>query len=94
MMLEECERSSTPVSLREPHFSVFPEFKDASYCRRYELLCERLVRERLYDAACLILSNAKTGIRGVFREPEPEFSFRNFAMSLMARAAAFAETRK
>jgi hypothetical protein len=94
MLLEDTPDAFEPVKTPQPHFRVFPEFKDASYCRRYELLCERLVRERLYDAACLILSNARTGIRGVFREPEPEFSFRNFAMSLMARAAAFAKTRK
>jgi len=76
------------------HFKVFPEFKNASYCKRYELLCERLVRDRLYDAACLILSNAETGARGMFREPSSEFSFRNFAMSLIARAEALAKARK
>lgn len=94
MLLEDTPAAFEPVKTPEPHFKVFPEFKDASYCKRYELLCERLVRDRLYDAACLILSNAKTGVRGTFREPEPEFSFRNFAMSLTARAQAFAKMRK
>ncbi len=94
MLLEDTPAAFEPVRTPEPHFRVFPEFKDASYCKRYELLCERLVRERLYDAACLIVSTSQTGIRGAFREPEPEFSFRNFAMSLIARAGAFAKTRR
>jgi len=93
MLLEDTQAAFEPVHTPEPHFAVFPEFKNASYCKRYELLCERLVRDRLYDAACLVLSNAETGIRGVFREPSPEFCFRNFAVSLMARAEAFAKTR-
>src|SRR5262249_20451246 len=64
MLLEECDRSLTPVRVEEPHFSVFPEFKHASYAKRYELLCERLVRERLYDAACFVLSSRVEGPNG------------------------------
>ncbi|NEX15039.1 MAG: hypothetical protein C1941_10180, partial [Prosthecochloris sp.] len=40
---------TTPVRVDEPHFEVFPEFKEASYAKRYGLFCERLMRERLYD---------------------------------------------
>ena len=36
-MLEECEASKRPVTVHEPHFKVFPEFRGASYLRRYEL---------------------------------------------------------
>lgn len=56
MLLEECERSTTEVRCVEPHFPVFPEFKGASYARRYQLLCERLVERRLYSAAALELT--------------------------------------
>jgi hypothetical protein len=38
-MLEDCEASNRPVSVQEPHFKVFPEFKKASYMKRYELFC-------------------------------------------------------
>lgn len=34
MLLEEAPESTRPVQAREPHFKVFPEFKDASYARR------------------------------------------------------------
>ena len=69
MLLEEHKKSTRPVRLREPHFPAFPEFHDASYQRRYELFCTRLVRERLYDAACLIVSPSDKGSNGEYKEP-------------------------
>ena len=82
MLLEEAPRSTSPVSVSEPHFRVFEEFRNASYARRYELFCQKLVRERLYDAACFLLSDKVGGPKGKFREPSPGLSFRNFAASL------------
>ncbi len=35
MLLEDCDRSRSPVEVRQPHFPVFPEFKSASYSDRY-----------------------------------------------------------
>ena len=55
-VLEDCEKSRIPVKVSEPHFNVFPEFKNASYSDRYILLQQKLVRERLYDASSLILT--------------------------------------
>lgn len=78
---------------REPHFQVFPEFKDASYARRYEILLTKLVRERLYDTACLLMSDSVNGRQGVYREPAPELSSANFASSLLARLIAESKTR-
>jgi hypothetical protein len=94
MLLEETPRSMASVRVDEPHFDVFDEFKDTSYARRYELLCERLMRERLYDSACLIRSNPVDGLKGRFVEPNPEFAFRTFAASLTAHAFAYAKMRK
>jgi hypothetical protein len=65
-------------------------FQKRSYAKRYELVCERLVRDRLYDAACFFTSNAQTGRKGEYKEPNPELSIKNLAISLHARAAAFA----
>ncbi len=57
-------------------------------------MCQRLVRDRLYDAACFFTSNAITGKRGRYNEPNEELSMNNFAISLHARAAAFARMGK
>jgi hypothetical protein len=43
MLLEEHPKSVSPVEVCEPHFTVFPEFKNASYAKRYELLLRRLI---------------------------------------------------
>lgn len=92
-LLEECSRSLAPIGVKEPHFKVFDEFKEASYASRYEILLTKLLRDRLYDGACLLLSTKDGGLRGEFREPSEELTFQKFAGSLVARAVAFAKSR-
>ena len=93
MLLEDEPKSQSPVRVSEPHFEVFEEFKEASYAKRYELFCERLVRERLYDATCLLLSDRDDGVNGRYCEPNKEVNFKTFATSLSAHAMAFARMR-
>jgi hypothetical protein len=94
MLLEDAPGATQPVKVRQPHFKVFSEFKDASYARRYEILLTKLVRERLYDAACFLMSDAEKGVHGSYREPAPELSFQNFISSLLAKAIAVARTER
>jgi hypothetical protein len=56
-LLEDCQGTRSPVRVGEHHFPVFSEFVQASYARRYELLCKKLVLERKYAAACFMLSD-------------------------------------
>jgi hypothetical protein len=93
MLLEETEKSLSPVKVREPHFEVFEEFRDASYAKRYEILLTKLLRERLYDGACFLLTDRAKGAKGHYREPSAELSFQNFAQSLVARTIAYTRTR-
>jgi len=88
MLLEEAPGSITPVRAREPHFKVFEEFRTSSYARRYEILLTKLVRERLYDARCFLMSDSTAGTVGRYREPSRELSFSNFVTSLLAKAIA------
>ena len=93
-MLEEqpgSVRATKRIALKP--YAVDEAFQERSYAKRYELVCERLLRDRLYDAACFFTSNADTGKRGEFKEPNEELSIRNFAISLHARAAAFARAQ-
>lgn len=92
MLLEECPGSTNPVAVREPHFPVFPDFRDASYCRRYELLLTHCVRERLYDSVCFLLSEQSSGLSGRFREPSKDMTFDQFSASFLGRAFAFAKS--
>jgi hypothetical protein len=37
MLVEESSKSTTPVRAAEPHFKVFPEFRETPYLQRYEI---------------------------------------------------------
>jgi hypothetical protein len=91
MVLEEAKKSLSPIGVQEPHFKVFEEFRGASYAKRYEILLTKLVRERLYDSATLILTDRQTGRDGTYVEPSPELGFENLLVSLKARAVAIKE---
>ncbi len=82
MLLEDCAASRTPIDVEEPHFKVFPEFKGTSYMKRYELLLRRLVRERLYDSAALIVATEKQGKSGQYLEPAKDLRAKPFFASL------------
>lgn len=82
MLLEEVDGSTAPVRVEEPHFAVFPEFKNASYAERYEHTLLRLLREEVYDATCLLLTSNKTSSCSL-REPRKEIGFRRFVASLL-----------
>ena len=69
-LLEDRDNVKTPVANKEPYFAVDPVFRGeakrtgkgkekyegVSYSKRYELLCRRLVLERLYNSACFIMA--------------------------------------
>ncbi|MGH7943309.1 MAG: PaeR7I family type II restriction endonuclease [Limisphaerales bacterium] len=77
------------MSVKEPHFKVFPEFRNSSYAKRYELFCRRLVLERHYDSTAFLMSNAEKSANGDFSEPANDLTFQLFANSLAAHIAAF-----
>jgi len=87
-MLEDCEASKRPVTVQEPHFKVFPEFRGASYMRRYELFCRKLKLERHYTASAFITSSSETGLQGEFNTPAEDLSLERFAKALTAHIAA------
>jgi hypothetical protein len=88
-MLEDCQASNRPVKVREPHFKVFPEFVGASYMKRYELFCRKLILERHYTSSSFITSAGDSGIEGVYNEPANDLSFQYFARSLISHVGAF-----
>ena len=90
LLVEKAPGSTRPIRPQQSHFAVFKEFQDASYCERYAILLTKLVRDRLYDATCLLLSEPAKGARGVYDEPSNELSFERFVRSLLARARSAA----
>jgi len=91
-LLEDCDRVRTHVRNKEPYFKVDPVFDKASYSRRYELLCRRLVLERVYTAASLVMAtnSRKTAIT----QPAEDLSFKRFVAALRGHAVTFLGSRK
>ncbi len=88
-MLEDCKESTRPVRVKEPHFHVFQEFRGASYMKRYEIFCRKLLLERHYTASAFITSNRTDGPDGVYSTPSEELSVKNFAKTLIAHLGGF-----
>jgi hypothetical protein len=85
LLLEECEKSTKKISPRKGAFHTDPVFNDTSIRDRYGILCRRLVRERLYDAACFVTSSSDPD--EPIHEPDPELGFANFIAAIAGRAA-------
>ena len=60
----------------------------ASYLKRYEFLCQRLVKERLYTKAVLLTSQRNAAETGIFDEMSEMISFRGFITGWAGHAAA------
>ena len=88
-MLEDCEKSQRPVRVNSPHFDVFPEFVNASYAKRYELFCRKLVLERRYSASSFITSRRDTGIDGVYCEPSADLAVLVLLRRLVAQVSIY-----
>lgn len=87
MLVEDSPGSRSPINDRPRHFPVFPEFSKSSYLTRYRLLCQKLVREKLYSAASVIASPRATGKAGDFSDLSPDTSVREFVCALAAHSA-------
>lgn len=87
MMLEDCDKSRSPVKEACHNFSMFPEFRGASYAERYNLLCKRLMQEKLYSSAALMLSPRTAGKTGKYAELAEMTGIRSFFAGLAARVA-------
>jgi hypothetical protein len=88
MLVEDAPGSRSPVSDRSPHFPVRPEFQNASYLQRYDLLCRKLMQENLYTAASVITSPATAARNGKFAEVSELTGLKNFITTFAAHIAA------
>lgn len=88
-VIEHAPKSISPVKDRGvPVYPTDRTFAQTSYTDRYGILFDRLVRERLYDAACLISTVRGEGIHD---EPRPETSTHNLTAAIAGRVAYIRE---
>jgi len=88
VLVEDAPESRAPVSEKSPHFPVFPEFRGASYLARYDLLCQRLVKEQLYNAASVIASPRSGVDDGAYADISELTSLKNFVTAFAGHIAA------
>lgn len=105
-LLEDHDKVKTPVGNKEPYFPVDPEFRgDAkknkkgvekyqglSYSKRYELLCRRLVLERLYSSACFLMATNHKST--TITQPADDLSFQRFVAALRGHVVTFLGSQK
>lgn len=87
MLVESARGSLRSVTDRSPHFPTFPEFRGASYLQRYDLLCQKLVREKLYTSAALITSNRTAVTTGASESLSEMTSLKSFVAQYAAHIA-------
>ena len=79
-VVEKCNASDSEVKIDEPHFKTRAEFKKSSYLKRYEILCQKLIRERLYTSTTLIWTK-KSSRNAEYGYPTNALSFESFVSS-------------
>lgn len=90
MMVEDAPESRRPVRDSSPHFPVSGDFMAASYLKRYDLLCQRLMQEQLYTAAAVIAAERGAAAGGDFTDLSPMTSLKTFVTSLAGHVASAA----
>jgi hypothetical protein len=88
MMVEDAPESRRPVTDRSPHFPVFKEFQGASYLKRYDILCQRLVQEQLYTSACVLASPRTAATTGDYTQLSELTGLKTFVTTLAGHIAA------
>lgn len=88
ILVEDAPKSRSAVKTFSPHFPVFEEFKNSSYLERYDLLCQKLMREQLYTAASVIASPQDASKTGDFKSLSEMAGLKTFVTSLAGHIAA------
>lgn len=87
MLLEDCPKSAAPVRDTSPHFPVFPDFRNASYAQRYNVLCRKLMQEQLYTTACILTSPRTAVTTGDYAELSEMTGLRTFVTEFAGHVA-------
>ena len=87
MLVEDAPASRAPVKYRSPHFKIFQEFQGASYLKRYDILCQKLVREQLYTTAALVTSQRSAVNTGEYDSMSEMTSLRSFIAAFAGHIA-------
>jgi hypothetical protein len=81
-IIRDDEAIHRTTRFREPHFPVDDVFKGATYLKRFEVLCGRLVSERLYDNAWYVCLNSEADN---YYEPNSDMTWNKFEAAIRGK---------
>ena len=86
ILVEDEEKSSSPPKRGNPskHFAADPIFKTASYQQRMQILCERMVQERIYTAAAVETTLPNAAKSGKFSDLSKNTSLNKLVAKFLA----------
>lgn len=88
ILVEDADGSRKPIRNVSPHFPIFNEFRGATYADRYNILCRKLVQERLYSAASVLMSPRSAFEDGDYAELSELTGLRTFVTEFAGHIAA------
>jgi hypothetical protein len=91
MLVEDCTGSRSAVRDTCQHFPLLPEFNGAAYAERYNILCRKLMQEKLYTAATVLASTRSGKKTGDYSELSEMTGLRPFVAALAGHVAAAAQ---
>jgi hypothetical protein len=100
-LLEDRDKVKIPVANKEPCFPVdaafrgeaketkegVDKYRGVSYSKRYELLCRRLVLERLYSSACFVMATNEKHTN--ITQPAEDLNFHRLVAALKGHVVTF-----
>lgn len=86
-LLEDSPASRAPINDISPNFPLVPEYRNASYAKRYKILCTKLIMDGFYTDASVILSPQSTSKSGAYSEMSKLTGLTSFVAGLAARVA-------
>lgn len=89
MLIEDNDAWNRVSAPRRAVWPSDPEFENTSAADRAAIFFDRMVRERLLDAACVVLASRDTG---AVRYKQDSLAFQSFAASLFGRCLQFKVT--
>jgi hypothetical protein len=87
-IFEDSPASHVPVKDVAPNFPLVPEYRNASFAERYNILCKKLMAENLYTAAAVILSPRSASKSGEYSEMSDMTGLKSFVTTLAGHIAA------
>lgn len=78
----DCEKSRKPLSVPKSRYEIDPIFKGTNYQQRFEIMCSRLLDERLYEAVWLVFVDPEGE---TVKEPNPALSYDVFIETIASQ---------